>query len=191
MKARKKIFGVAVNDLAYSCKRGLHDPLKDCNFYKTWQAMVSRCYSKNVQKRQPYYKGCKVCDEWLLFSNFKKWMETQDWEGKQLDKDLLVRGNRVYSPETCVFIDRKINSFVLERSASRGEYLIGVCKYKRDKSFIARGNGVYLGSFKTELEAHLCWLTHKLEKAKLLASEQTDLRVAKALIDRYENYVIN
>ena len=77
--------------------------------------MLQRCYSESHLVRQPTYKGCSVCEEWLTFSNFKSWMEQQDWEGKQLDKDLLVYKNKIYSPETCVFVSSVINSFFVEK----------------------------------------------------------------------------
>ena len=76
----------------------------------------------------------------------------------ELDKDLLTKGNKVYSENTCVFIPKEINSVLTKRTASRGEYLIGVCWHKRDKAFIARlgknkGKRENLGYFKTEIEA--------------------------------------
>ena len=74
----------------------------------------------------PTYKGCSVSEEWLRFSNFKRWMEKQDWDGKQLDKDILFEGNKVYSAETCVFVTSVVNSFTSDSGAKRGEWLIGV-----------------------------------------------------------------
>lgn len=69
-----------------------------CPFHRKWSDMLVRCYSpKRLEYRQSY-AGCYVCDEWLTFSNFKSWMEKQDWEGKHLDKDLLQTGSKVYSP---------------------------------------------------------------------------------------------
>lgn len=167
-----------------------------CPFYRKWRNMLVRCYYEKELQKHPTYKGCSVCQEWLTFSNFKAWMEKQDWEGKSLDKDILYPGNKVYSPETCIFVDQKINSFLVESDAVRGEYMIGVYWHKRDEKFLSRcsdGNGKQrqLGSFDTELDAHNAWLEFKLKLAKQLASEQTDPRIAKALVERYENYKIN
>ena len=68
-------------------------------------------------ERRPAYKDVVVRQEWLTFSNFKRWMEKQDWEGKQLDKDIIVLGNKVYSPETCAFVLGVTNGFITAREA--------------------------------------------------------------------------
>lgn len=164
-----------------------------CPFYWKWKSMLQRCYSPKLQELRPTYLGCYICEEWLTFSNFKAWMETQDWEGKHLDKDILFPGNKVYSPETCVFVDGKVNSFLTEHGAARGQWLIGVHWNAGAEKYQARCSGgsgkqKYLGLFNTELEAHKAWLSFKLDVARKLATEQTDPRVAKALVDRYENY---
>ena len=156
--------------------------------------MLTRCYNEKHLVKNPSYKDCVVCEEWKRFSNFKAWMEIQDWEGKQLDKDLLIRGNKLYSPETCVFVSKVINSFITESGASRGQYPIGVKWDKNAKKFRVfcsnpfTGKQESLGYFSCPEESHKIWLKRKLELAKLLAEEQDDQRVAKALVDRYENY---
>jgi hypothetical protein len=121
-------------------------------------------------------------------------MEKQDWEGLQLDKDLLFEGNKIYSAETCVFVTKAINTFTTDRGNDRGEWLIGVDWHKRVGKFKSQcrnpftKKGEYLGYFACEQQAHKAWLKRKLELAHLLAAEQTDERVAKALIERYTNY---
>ena len=166
-----------------------------CPFYRAWKAMVQRCYSKSFLKNNPAYGGCSVCEEWKYFSNFKAWMETQDWEGKHLDKDLLVANNKVYSQETCIFISKTVNSFMTERHNDRGVYPIGVYWSKDKQKFVAQcnnpftGDRGYLGTFDTPEEAHKAWLKRKLELAKLLAAEQEDSRIAEALISKYGSYI--
>ena len=153
--------------------------------------MLERCYSSNYQKRQPTYRGCTVSEEWLTFSNFKAWMERQDWEGKHLDKDLLCEGNKIYSAETCVCVEPLVNTFTTDSGATRGEWLIGADWYKPAGKFRSRCRNPFtkkkehLGLFTTEQEAHEAWRKRKLELAHELAAIQTDERISKALIDRY------
>ena len=109
----------------------------------------------------------------------------------QLDKDLLIEGNKIYSADTCVFVTPMVNSFTNDQGAARGEWLIGVDWRKSSKRFRAQCNNPfinkqeYLGLFTYEQEAHAAWMKRKLELAKELAAEQEDPRIAKALIDRY------
>lgn len=204
MRTRGLVFGVAFNDADYDITRYDVVLSKDgerkrkqvwmCPFYRTWVEMLRRCCSEKLKAKRPTYKLCTVCDEWLTFSNFKVWMEAQDYEGKQLDKDLLFQGNKVYSPTTCVFVSRAVNAFVIESNASRGEYLIGVSWHKAIQKFMATCSnpiskkGETIGYFTSEVEAHQAWLKRKLQHAKMLAAEHDDPRVAKALVERYENY---
>lgn len=201
MKLRKRnklVYGVGVNDASYVTEKrekinGKKVLLWRCPFYRTWESMLNRCYSETIHQKHPTYKDCSVCDNWLIFSNFKAWMEQQDWKGKQLDKDLLVQGNKVYSPHTCIFVDRKINLFVIDGGASRGDYMIGVCWDKSSNKFRVRcnnpftGEGEYLGLFINELEAHLTWKSRKHELACQLADSEycNDPRLAEALKTRY------
>ena len=207
MKIRKLVCGVGVNDADYVVRRFetigyVNGKRKQkliwfCPFYRTWTNMIKRCYSVKTQNNQPTYIGCSVSKEWLTFSNFKAWMMTQDWEGKQLDKDLLIEGNKVYSPETCVFVDPIVNSFTIDSGASRGEWLIGVYWHKGANKFKSNCSNPFtkkrefLGYFDCEQEAHEAWLKRKLELAHELAAIQTDSRVAEALINRYSSYKTN
>ena len=200
-KNKKLVYGVGVNDSDYSVRRYEEISHVDgkrkqklvwfCPYYRAWTSMLERCYSAKRQERQPTYKGCTVAPEWLTFSVFRNWMRKQDFEGNHLDKDLLVQGNKVYSPETCVFVSQLVNSFTVDRGAARGEWLIGVNWDKDRKKFRSScGNPFtkkleYLGLFTTEQEAHNAWRKRKLELAHLLAGEQEDPRVARALVERY------
>ena len=136
----KLVFGVGVNDLGYRVhvmewvtenggKRTRKTVFK-CPYYAAWASMLERCYSEKYLESHPTYIGTSVCSEWLYASEFKKWMEQQDWSGKCLDKDIIVPGSRLYSPETCAFVLPATNNFVIASDASRGEYPIGVslCK---------------------------------------------------------------
>lgn len=203
--AKRLLFGVGINDadyvtqvmetISYVNGKQKQKLVWKCPFYRKWSAMLGRCYSEKSQIKYPTYQGCYVTKEWLTFSTFRVWMVQQNWEGKELDKDILFLNNKVYSPETCVFVDQKVNSFILENTFSRGEWPIGVDFHKRGDKFQARcksvvtGKQEYLGLFLTPEEAHKAWLAFKLEQAYVLAAEQKDERVAKALIDKYENFI--
>ena len=204
MEVSKLLYGVGINDVDYTVQKyeatGYVDGKRKqklvwiCPYYKAWKNMLQRCYSAKLQEKYPTYIGCSVSEDWKYLSVFKDWMECQDWEDKQLDKDLLFEGNKVYSPETCVFVSGAVNMFMTDSGATRGEWLIGVNWNKRVGKFQSQCNNPftkkreYLGLFVNELEAHKVWLKRKLELARQLAAEQTDKRVGKALIDRYENY---
>lgn len=202
MKAKKLVYGFGINDADYVVKKwetievnGVRKQklVWECPYYRAWVDMLKRCYSPKLQEKYPTYKGCSVSEEWLTFSNFKRWMECQDFEGMQLDKDILFKGNKVYSAETCVFVTREVNLFTIDRGNYRGGWLVGVYWNKRYGKFQSRCSNPFtkkqehLGYFTSVIEAHQVWLKRKLELAHLLASEQTDERVGKALIERYTN----
>lgn len=200
-KSKKRVYGVGLNDADYVLQKEetvgyINGKRKRkivgfCPYYRTWENMLKRCYSARFQERNPAYKDCTVSDEWLTFSNFKRWMEKQNWEGKQLDKDLLFEGNKVYGPDTCVFITQTVNKFTTDRGADRGKWPIGVNWHKGANKFQSLCSNPftkkqeYLGLFTCEQQAHNAWRKRKLELAHELAAIQTDPRVAKALIERY------
>ena len=204
MKVKRLVCWVGINDADYVVQKwetiGYENGSQKqkliwrCPFYRAWKGMLERCYSAKFQEDNPTYRGCSVAEEWLTFSVFKDWMEKQDWEGNQLDKDLLFEGNKVYSAETCVFVTRMVNTFVCDGGAARGEWLIGVSWCKITEKFVAQCNNPFtkkkekLGYFTCEQQAHNAWKRRKLELAKELAAIQTDPRVAEALIARYTNY---
>jgi hypothetical protein len=118
-------------------------------------------------------------------------MERQDWQDKELDKDILAEGNKIYSPKTSVFVDGSVNKFINDSGASRGKYMIGVARRKETHSFAAMCHNGFtgklenIGYFKTEIDAHNAWKKRKHELACQLADLQTDQRVADALRVRY------
>ena len=138
-----------------------------------WVRILERAYNKNYHLKFPTYKDVEVCEDWLNFQNFAEWCETQeffnakDCKGKtyQLDKDLLYKGNKTYSPETCCFVPSEINGLLLKNDKDRGEYPIGVHPNKTHTRFRAHvrcfGKLQSLGSFKTPEEAFLAYKTAK------------------------------
>ena len=166
--------------------------------YSLWMNMLRRCYSDKYQKQQPTYEGCEVSENFKSYEYFYEWCHKQIGfgnEGWQLDKDLLIKGNKVYSEDSCVFIPREINQLLVKRTASRGEHLIGVSWSKTNKAFMARvgkskGRSEYLGLFKTEIEAFNAYKQAKESFIKEQANKwkgKIDIRAYNALI----NYTVN
>lgn len=122
---------------------GKYGSRKDNKVYALWRNMLTRAYDARFHIKQPSYQDVTVCDEWLNFQNFAEWCYSQkffnfkDDNGRsyQLDKDILVKGNKVYSPETCCFVPHEINSLFLLRKSLRGEYPIGVSYNKQNRKF--------------------------------------------------------
>lgn len=94
LRKRTKVCGIGVNDLDHPLSK------KEMKSYYVWASMIRRCYDENELKKRPSYTGCSVCDEWLLFSNFKQWFDENYVDGYQLDKDIIVSKNKIYSPNT-------------------------------------------------------------------------------------------
>lgn len=129
--------------------------------YVLWVDMLQRCYSDSFKKKRPTYEGCEASENFKSFEYFYEWCHKQIGfgnQGWQLDKDLLFKGNKVYSEDSCVFIPHEINSLLIKSNTSRGEYLIGVCWDKAKNAFKAqvrknKGKSEHLGLFNTEIEA--------------------------------------
>ena len=166
--------------------------------YGLWQNMLERCYSNSSKKRRPTYKDCKVSENFKSFEYFYEWCHKQIGfgnEGWQLDKDLLTKGNKVYSEDSCIFIPNEINLLLTKRTTSRGKHLIGVCWHNASKSFIAmvnknKGKQEHLGCFKTELEAFNAYKQAKESFIKEQAEKwkyQIDPRAYEALM----NYTVD
>jgi hypothetical protein len=190
---RKLIYGCGINDATYVTSPVINGKKHSCPYYRVWNSMLRRCYSLNYQQTRPTYKGCSVCVDWLLFSNFKLWMLQQDWKGKQLDKDLLVRGNKIYSPETCIFVSVEVNSLLNTQEASRGLYKQGVCCDKAKGKFLASCNvaGIrkYLGYFNTEEEASKAYRRFKYTHIVSVVQEQTNQQLKEALLHHASLYL--
>ena len=166
--------------------------------YELWRSMLKRCYSATLKKKYPTYEGCEVSENFKYFEYFYEWCNKQvgfSNHGWHLDKDLLIKGNKVYSEHTCIFIPAEINSLLIKSTASRGEYLIGVSWSKTHKAFVAtvnknKGKQERLGFFNTELEA---FNTYKQAKEVFIKEQankwkdKIDERAYNALI----NYEVN
>jgi len=147
---------------------------KKIKAYNTWKCMLERCYSESRLERHPSYIGCEVSEEWKYYPNFLKFYEDNYREGYQLDKDLLIQNNKIYSKETCRFVPQTINLLILQRTADRGQLPIGV-NYKRGskRPYQVRirvlGKSKYIGIFSTPEEAFYAYKEFKEAHVKEVA----------------------
>lgn len=178
---------------------GKHAPSingKDTGCYKTWHQMLRRCYDSKYHDGQPTYIDCEVYEEWLNFQNFAKWYEENYYEieGEKmcLDKDILVKGNKLYSPNTCIFVPMRINNLFIKCGASRGNLPIRVNEYKYGyRVHCCNGNGkqIALGTFKTSHEAFLMYKINKELVIQSVAEEYKD-KIPSKLYEAMVNYKI-
>ena len=187
-KKSKKVHGVGINDADYAIEsRGPDGKRLPCPYYVTWNNMLKRAYCPKYHARRPTYIGVTVCEEWHSFMAFRAWMETQDWQGRQLDKDIIAPGNRTYSPDTCVFVPQALNKLLTAHTAARGKWPIGVSWDKANKKFFAQISGGgraqrHLGYFTCPHEAHMAWCKAKVRLVRDAAREQDDQRVYAGLM---------
>lgn len=125
----KLVYGVGINDKT----RRSRINGKITREYAMWANMLERCYSDRFHKIRPSYVGCTVSPEFLSYSNFYDWCQEQTAitiENPRLDKDILVKGNKIYSRNTCCIVPNEINALLIKRDKSRGCLPIGVqlCK---------------------------------------------------------------
>lgn len=207
---KRLVQGVGVNDtggtVSWFDEKGKQ---KHCPYYAVWVHMLERCYSKHHKDKYPTYKDVTCCEEWLTFSNFKSWMEQQDWKGKHLDKDLLVYKNKVYSPEACVFLEPNLNSMLSSHLKSSKKLPAGVhytapskhmCN-ERSKPYRSEiridNKRQYLPYHANALSAHRDWQLKKaevfIELSKAYSKEEKVskglLRIANQILSDYTNCI--
>lgn len=173
---------------------------KRTKVYTCWISMLKRCYEERFQQKSPTYKGCTVTEEWHCFQTFAKWYEENyyqvDNEEMALDKDILVKGNKVYGPETCVFVPPIINGTFTKRKNKKSNLPLGITA-KSDKSgkFVARcvnyktGKREYVGEFKSLEEAFKAYKECKEKYIKELADDYRD-KIPEKLYNAMYNYKV-
>lgn len=185
---RKLIYGVGINDATYQVK--YKDPKGKshlCPYYAVWCGVLQRCFSTEFYQKRPTYRDCTLEESWKVFSNFKKWMEDQDWVGKTIDKDLLVQGNKHYGPNTCLFVSKALNNLTTLNESRRGNLPLGVSETTINKChyYIASckfyGKQKRLGYFKDVQEASECYITAKKAYIQELITHETDPKIKAAL----------
>lgn len=172
-------------------------PVKDNGIltreYYVWHNMLQRCYSSKLHLSFPTYKDCIVSENFKYFTYFKEWCNEQvgfDNEGWSLDKDILLKGNKIYSEDACCFVPNEINTLIINNKALRGGTPVGVNYAKKTGKYSARFNkcGVYayLGTFNTSEEAFYVYKREKEKYIKEVADkwkDNIDIRVYEALMN--------
>lgn len=163
---------------------------KKTSAYEVWGGMIKRCYSEASLLKNPSYVGCTVCEDWRDFQVFAEWYTNHEFYGVgyQLDKDILFRGNKVYSPETCCMIPQEINILSNNNTKFRGKYPLGVTiegsKYLVQLSI--NGKNKRLGLYETPEMAYQVYLKAKKDYIKNLAlfwEGRIEDKVFKVLMD--------
>ena len=174
---------------------------KSTRVYNTWRHMLQRCYDEKLHEKHPTYKNCKVCKEWHNFQNFAKWYYDNYYEieGETmcLDKDILYKHNKVYSPKTCVFVPQAINKLFVKRDNDRGESVIGTYpfqgKYVAQCSIINLKTGKskheYLGYYTTQEKAFEVYKYYKEKNIEEVADYYKGL-VPERLYNALYNYEV-
>ena len=174
--AKRLVFGVGLNDVDFEVvSRG-----NQIWQYRLWKNMLNRCFSEKEKQRHPTYRDVTCCDEWLSFANFFEWINKEvDYGGKRdnfdLDKDLLVKGNKTYSPEFCSFVPAAVNKLLTDRSNDKGEFPVGFYFDKRAGKFRVQfncfGKSKHLGLYTTVEDASFAYKTAKEAHIKIVATQ--------------------
>lgn len=199
---KKLIYGHGINDSDVPIVK--QEKINDkwvqvwrCPIYTTWRNILERCYSDKFLEKYPTYKGTTIDQQWLLFSNFKNWVITQNYQNRDIDKDLLLKNNKHYSKETCLFVPHEINTFILNSEKTRGEYALGV-SYRSEKSkpyyshISGRFSGkrkLHLGVFDNEYDAHYAWQNKKIEICSFYIDKYSDEPLIVQVLENYKNSI--
>ena len=175
-KPLMKRLGVGVNDAPY-CVNYVSETGKKlvCPIFTRWSMMMARAYCPKYHARFPSYIGCSVDPRWHSFMDFRDWLQQKDWVGRELDKDLIQAGNKVYSPETCMLIPGAINTLLTDSAGSRGDLPLGVSISGGSSKFVSRirkyNKRIIIGYFSNVEDASKAYKEAKIEHiASLLPS---------------------
>lgn len=176
------VYGVGMVGTKYltSCNNKL---IKE---YRTWVTMLKRCYDKKTKQDSPTYQNVICCKEWLLYENFYEWLHSQEnfekWiteDRSAIDKDILIKGNKLYSPDTCCLVSNNVNGLFVKRNSKRGNLPIGVIYYKPLKKYRAQcddntGKNIHIKYCDTIEDAFRTYKEYKENLIKQVAKAEYD-----------------
>lgn len=174
------VFGVGVNDCDFQvavCGKMIWQ-------YALWKNMLKRCFYGKFKATDPAYKDVTCCNEWLSFANFLEWVNKEvGYSGKpvgfELDKDLIIKGNKVYSPEVCCFVPKDVNVLLNPNCASRGDWPVGVSFRRKAGGFKTQisCNGFlkHVGLFDNPEDAFAAYKIAKEAQIKVVAMQYKDV----------------
>jgi len=176
------VFNVGHNDSDYTVTP-VNKP--NCQYYVRWRCMLQRCYSAQFQEEFPSYKGLSVYKPWHSFLNFRSWMETQNWQERVLNYNLINPDSKNYNPDSSVFITRSLTG-LLSTARKETDFLpVGVTTNKRNPHYEANcrygGRRFYLGAFKTIKEADRAHRTFKYSVLMYLCELETDKKIKRGI----------
>ena len=173
-----------VNSVGYLGKQYKNDICKTIA-YKCWTNMLNRCYNISNTKYKFYgAKGVIVCEEWLCFANYEKWFNDNYYEIPNqtmvIDKDILYKNNKIYSPSTCIVVPQNINKLFCKSNAIRGELPIGI-------TYNAKRNVYMAHMYANNKHKYLGWANNPQDAFVLykIAKEQH----IKEMADKYREYL--
>lgn len=170
---------------------------KETRCYREWMKILERGYSKSWKERHLTYKDCYVCEEWHNFQNFAEWYYNNYYnineERMEIDKDILYKNNKIYSPDTCIIVPQRINKLFTKSDRIRGDYPIGVHKHKNG-NYVAQcdfndSRKRYLGCYSTIEEAFNAYKMEKERYIKQVANEYKSY-IPKKLYDAMYEYEV-
>lgn len=190
----EKYFGLGINDGKYPTNRH-HKPLKE---YALWYGMLGRCYDEKVRDNYKTYEGCTVSDLFLNYTYFYEWCNSQigfNCVDYQLDKDIILKGNKIYTDSYCAFVPKRINVLFTKSNNARGEYPIGVSYSKLHNKYKAQCRNIdnkviHLGLFYDTNAAFYAYKIFKENVIKEVACkyiDHIDIKVYNALME----YTVN
>ena len=192
-RTRKLVYGIGIHDV-------MIPGFIYTRTYKTWAGMVRR-----TDRRDPKvygfetYKDCTLDPRWFKLSAFKEWIEQwDDYKNKEIDKDILIPGNKIYGPETCLMVKKSVNLFFkpnIKRNLPRGvshvskfkeggknPYAANIVRCGEKKKNQSRLGTIFLGHYPTIEEASAAYESARKEQIQFLIEMETDIRVKNALI---------